>query len=356
MQLANFLRGKSIFLTGHTGFKGSWLCHILKYFGADVTGFSLSAVENCHFRSCNTETIVNNVIGDINCYDDLETAMFAADPDIIIHMAAQPLVRLSYDQPLETMQTNIMGTANVLAVALKCHKKPLLACITSDKCYENLETNTFYKETDRMGGHDPYSASKGAAELVVSSFAKSFFAKNKQSLLTLRGGNVIGGGDWSADRIMTDIVNALSAQTPPIIRNPMSIRPWQHILDVLQGYLLAIENVAERQEACFEQFNIGPEVENEASVGTLAAMACSAWGSDINPEVLRNVTDVHEAKLLRLDVSKAAEVLKWRPKYGFEKTVLKTIEWYRTELSGKSMSSYTDRQIVDYFDGDKDIG
>jgi CDP-glucose 4,6-dehydratase len=353
MALANFLKGKSVFLTGHTGFKGSWLCHVLKTFGAEITGFSLPAVEKCHFISCETEAIVNHIIGDINSYPDLETAMLAADPDIVIHMAAQPLVRLSYEQPLETMQTNIMGTANVLASALKCNKNPIFACVTSDKCYENFELETPYKETDRMGGRDPYSASKGAAELVAASFAKSFYMGRNQSILTLRGGNVVGGGDWSKDRIMTDIVSALSNHTSPIIRNPSAIRPWQHVLDVLQGYLVAIEQVAELPNCCFEQFNIGPETQNEASVETLAAMACSVWGEDIRPEIIISETELHEAKLLRLDVSKAAEILNWRPKYGLSATVSKTIEWYRAELGGASMSAFTERQIFEYFHGEK---
>ena len=353
MTLATFLKGKSVFLTGHTGFKGSWLCHVLKTFGAEVTGFSLPAAGKCHFLSCETGTIVNHIIGDINSYTDLETAMVAADPDIVIHMAAQPLVRLSYERPLETMQTNIMGTANVLAAALKCDKKPVFACVTSDKCYENFEVDTPYKETDRIGGHDPYSASKGAAELVAASFAKSFYMKSNQSILTLRGGNVVGGGDWSKDRIMTDIVSALSSDTSPIIRNPSAIRPWQHVLDVLQGYLLAIEQVAGLPSCCFEQFNIGPEPQNEASVGALAVMACSAWGGDICPEICANEAELHEAKLLRLDVSKAAEILNWRPKYGLSATISKTIEWYRAESTGSSMSEFTEQQIVEYFYGEK---
>jgi len=353
MPLVNFYKYKKIFITGHTGFKGSWLCHILKTFDVEVTGFSLPAVEKCHFQSCATKNIVNNVIGDINRYAELEASMRLADPDIVIHMAAQPLVRLSYDRPIETMQTNIMGTANVLASALKCSKKPLVACITSDKCYENLETDKPYKETDRMGGHDPYSVSKGAAELVAASFAKSFFVPEKQSILTLRGGNVVGGGDWSRDRIMTDVVNALADQTSPVIRNPSAIRPWQHVLDVLNGYLVAIEYMGRQQKGRFEQFNIGPKSNNEASVGVLAAMACSAWGGKLQPEILEKPTDLHEAKLLKLDVSKAAKILNWSPKYDLRRTVEKTIEWHKAELAGSVMSEFTESQILEYFDGER---
>ena len=352
MALSTFLKNKKIFVTGHTGFKGSWLCHLLNHHGANITGFSLPPSEMSHFRSCKTEKLVDHIIGNINDYSNLELIMCSVDPDIVIHMAAQPLVRLSYDLPLETMQTNILGTANVLAAAQKCHKKPIVACITSDKCYENVESDVPYEETDRLGGHDPYSASKGAAELVAASFAKSFYIPANQTLLTLRGGNVIGGGDWSTDRVMTDIIRALSDESPPVLRNPNAIRPWQHVLDVLNGYLHAIENVAIKPGACFDSFNIGPEPGNEANVGKLAKLACEIWGNGISPEIVDKTQNLHEAKLLRLNVSKAAKLLNWKSKYGFETTVLKTIEWYRAELVGECMAKYTEQQILEYFYGD----
>ena len=296
--------------------------------------------------------IVNHVEGNINCYSDLENVMKSANPDIVIHMAAQPLVRLSYNYPLETMQTNIMGTANVLEAALKCKKKPIVACITSDKCYENLDTNTPFNEGDRLGGYDPYSASKGGAELVAASFARSFYLKRNQSLLTLRGGNVIGGGDWSDDRIMTDIITALAADKSPIIRNPTAIRPWQHVLDVLTGYLMAINYVGTQKKACFEQFNIGPLKQNEATVGKLTQLACQIWGDNIEPIFDNTNSIIHEASTLQLDVTKAVNILGLKPKYDFRTTLLKTLDWYREEILCKNMAIFTRQQITNYFEED----
>lgn len=349
MQLSNFFLGKRIFLTGHTGFKGGWLCHVLRNFGADVTGVALEPVAKSFFHSCNTQEIVNHNIADINNYKNLENILWRAQPDIVIHMAAQPLVRLSYETPLDTLQTNIMGTANVLMAAHASGKQPLVAVVTSDKCYENIETNTAYAETDRMGGHDPYSASKGAAEIVTASLAKSFYNKNGQSVLSLRGGNVIGGGDWATDRVMTDIIEALVANRAPVIRSPQAVRPWQHILDVLSGYLAAIMYLSQQTPGTFEQFNIGPSAENEANVSKLAGCVCDYWGNGIKPDLSSAQADLHEAKLLKLDITKAVEKLNWKPKLSFEETVRKTVDWYRAESKGEDMASFTMQQISEYF-------
>lgn len=349
MQLPNFFSGKRIFLTGHTGFKGGWLCYVLHNFGADVTGVALEPEAKSFFQSCNTREIVNHNIADINDYKNLENILRREQPDIIIHMAAQPLVRLSYETPLETLQTNIMGTANVLMAAHASEKHPLVAIVTSDKCYENIENNTPYVETDRMGGHDPYSASKGAAEIVTASLAKSFYNKNAQSVLSLRGGNVIGGGDWATDRIMTDIIEALIANRAPVIRSPQALRPWQHILDVLSGYLSAIMYVSQQTPGSFEQFNIGPFAENEANVSKLAHYVCDYWGNGIKPDMSSAQTDLYEAKLLKLDISKAVEKLDWKPKFSFKETVRKTVDWYKAESEGEDMASFTMQQISEYF-------
>jgi len=349
MKIKDFFRGKHVFVTGHTGFKGGWLCHVLKSFGAEVTGFSQEPEAKSFFNSCHTQEIVNHNIGDINNHQNLENTMLLSEPDIIIHMAAQPLVRLSYETPLETFQTNIIGTANVLMAALGQEKRPLTAVVTSDKCYENTESIVPYKESDRLGGHDPYSASKGAAELLTASIAKSFYLKNKQSILSLRGGNVIGGGDWAKDRIMTDIIKALEEKRAPIIRSPQSIRPWQHILDVLSGYLTAIMHVSQQPLGSFDQFNIGPVATNEATVATLSKLVCDYWGHGIKPEMSQAQDGFHEAKLLKLDISKAIKNLEWLPKYDFEKTVKKTVDWYKAESNGENMMSFTDKQIFDYF-------
>ena len=349
MSLSKFLCGKKIFVTGHTGFKGSWLCFVLHKFGADVTGFSLQPEEKSLFQAANVASFVNHNIGDINTVGDLKTQLLLCEPDIVIHLAAQPLVRLSYELPLTTFQTNVMGTANLLHAANECPKKPIVAIITSDKCYENRETNRPYVETDPMGGHDPYSASKGAAELISRSFAKSFYLKNNQSIITLRGGNVIGGGDWSDDRIMTDLVAALRSNERPVLRSPKSIRPWQHILDVISGYLTAIQYASSQENATFEQFNIGPTSTNIASVCELATLVCNNWGNKLRPLYATESADLHEAKILKLDISKARQVLGWQPKYDLKETVSKTVAWYLSHEMGADMFEVTTHQVNDYF-------
>ena len=349
MQIGDFFCGKRVFLTGHTGFKGAWLCHVLHYFGADVTGFALVPEAKSFFNSCRTDKIIRHNLGDINDYKNLKNILCDSNPDIVIHMAAQPLVRLSYEIPLETFQTNIIGTANVLMAAHACENQPLVAIITSDKCYENMETDTPYKENDRMGGYDPYSASKGAAEIVTASLFKSFHKDSGQSVLSLRGGNVIGGGDWALDRIMTDMIEALVDERAPIIRSPKAIRPWQHILDVLSGYLSAIMYLSGRSPGSFDQFNIGPLSQNEADVEKLANCICKYWGSGIKPDLSSVQADLHEAKLLKLDISKALEKLEWAPKYGFDETVKQTVGWYKAEREGEDMTAFSMKQIKNYF-------
>lgn len=350
MQLKEFFRGKRIFLTGHTGFKGGWLCHVLHHLGADVIGLALEPEAKSFFNSCRTDKIIRHNIGDINDYKNLENILCDSKPDIVIHMAAQPLVRLSYEIPLATLQTNIIGTANVLIAAHACEIQPLVAIITSDKCYENIETDIPYTETDRMGGHDPYSASKGAAEIVTASLVKSFHKNNGQSVLSLRGGNVIGGGDWALDRIMTDMIEALSEKRAPIIRSPKALRAWQHVLDVLSGYLSAIMYLSQQTPGTFDQFNIGPLAQNEADVTKLANSVCNHWGGGIKPDLTPVQADLHEAKLLKLDISKALNKLEWLPKFGFEETVEQTVDWYKAENEGEDMTSFTKRQIYEYFE------
>ena len=349
MLFQNFIKGKKIFITGHTGFKGSWLCHVLNHFDSKIYGFSLPPQKKSHFTVSQTEQLLTHNIGDITDYHQLDAAMRSAAPDIVIHMAAQPLVRYSYDNPIETFRTNVMGTTNVLASALNLQKKPLVACITSDKCYENLERDEPYNETDRLGGHDPYSASKGASELVIASFAKSFYKKTNQPIVSLRGGNVIGGGDWSPDRIMTDIVSALVNSQRPVIRSPLAIRPWQHILDVLAGYLSTIEYTSRTETPWFEQFNIGPNKHNQATVDALARMACHIWGGGIVPKTETSEPTMHEAKLLKLDISKALSSLDWYPRLNLQSTVSRTLEWYKAESRQDDMETFTRKQINDYF-------
>ena len=347
--MGSFFAGKRVAITGHTGFKGSWLSHVLNHFGARVYGFALPADPRSHFVAAETEQAVNHTIGDIRDEQALDEWLQMAAPEILIHMAAQPIVRESYDDPIYTMQTNVMGTANLLQRARSCTDLKTIAVITSDKCYENKERQAGYAEHEAMGGHDPYSASKGAAELVSASFARSFFINENKSLLTLRGGNVIGGGDWSKDRIMTDIVQALQANEAPLLRNPNAIRPWQHILDVLAGYLSAISHIGASANSRFDSFNIGPLADNEANVQTLAEAACLYWGTDIEP-ILKSQKDApHEANILRLDITKASKLLDWSPKYDLAQTVEKTVEWYLAYNRGDVMTEFSNFQIRSYF-------
>ncbi|MGB1095454.1 MAG: CDP-glucose 4,6-dehydratase [Paracoccaceae bacterium] len=348
-EFSGFFEHKCVLVTGHTGFKGSWLCHVLAYLGSEVHGIALDPEPRSHFVISGTESLVHHNVIDINDADRTTETIRTIDPEIILHLAAQPLVRLSYEDPLGTLGTNVIGSANVMEGALQCASKPLVAMITSDKCYENQEQIVGYSENEPMGGHDPYSASKGAAELIIKAFARSFFLPEKQSILALRGGNVIGGGDWAKDRIMTDIVDALMSNRQPELRNPYATRPWQHVLDVVNGYLSAVKYLSDQPQGTYDCFNIGPMQENVADVLSLAAKACQYWGTSIVPKLVGNARQPHEAKLLHLDISKALHDLRWAPKYGFDKSLEQTMAWYRAYKSGKQMSKFTTCQIQNFF-------
>lgn len=342
-------KNQRIFVTGHTGFKGSWLCHILYELGADVYGFSLPAKARSHYNSANTIDLLTHIEGDINNYTDIKREINFVKPDLVIHMAAQPLVRYSYSQPLETFQTNGIGTANLLNSCYECETIPHILIVTSDKCYENKERGNAFKESDPMGGKDPYSASKGVAELITASFAESFFIPAGKSISSVRGGNVLGGGDWSEDRIMTDIVESLSKEKAPTIRNPNAIRPWQHVLDVLFGYLAVINYSRDSIKPEFHSFNIGPYPENILNVLELTKKSCQIWGTNKDPIIKSNTSDYGEANFLKLDIQKALNLLEWEPRYSIEQTIEKTISWYKAENEGQEMSGFTKKQIQAYF-------
>jgi len=352
MSWGNFYNSKKVFLTGHTGFKGAWLSRFLKILGAEVGGFSLPPEPMSLFNVCGNQSIVDHNIGDVGDFSHLEQVLTDFDPDIVFHFAAQPLVRLSYAQPLRTFQTNVVGTANLLEASRKSSRKPLVAIITSDKCYDNQEKGIPFKESDPMGGKDPYSASKGAAELIVGAFAESFYTKNAQSLVTLRGGNVIGGGDWADDRIMTDIFNALVNGTQLSIRSPEAVRPWQHILDVLSGYLSAVFYLSTKSPGSFEKFNIGPTANNIKTVKELVETSYNLWGAEVQPFYVDQSNNMREASLLLLDVSKALNELEWKPKFDFKETVGATVDWYQAYSDGNDMRAFTDTQIERYVSGD----
>lgn len=353
MQNFEHFRGRNIFLTGHTGFKGSWLCHFLSAIGAKVTGFSLEAESKSHFLLAETQGLVTHIIGDIMDLESVTDALARSEADLVIHMAAQPLVKPSYQNPLETFQTNIIGTANVLEATKRSKSFKTIAVVTSDKCYENSRGTRVFCEDDHLGGHDPYSASKAACEIIVSSFAKSFFIPNGKGCLTLRGGNVIGGGDWGGERLVPEIVEALLWRRTPIIRNPKHERPWQFVLDALSGYLAAIEYSEKQDIRTMESFNIGPLTGNTCNVQNLVELFQQAWDDKAEYDnTLKNKVPegslFYEADTLALDISKALRSLNWRPRYDLVESVRTTVAWYKHNFCGDDMKDVTSSQIIEY--------
>lgn len=333
------LRGKRVFLTGHTGFKGSWLALWLHRLGATVYGYSLPPpTEPSNYVLSNVRSVlVGETIGDVRDRGLMRDALAAFQPEVVFHLAAQPLVRDSYAQPFETFEVNVMGTASVLDAVRELKRPCAVVCITTDKCYENREQVWGYRECDPMGGHDPYSASKGAAEILIASYRRSFFnpsaiGQHGVQLASARAGNVIGGGDWARDRIVTDMVAALVAGRPVPVRNPHAIRPWQHVLEPLSGYLaLASAMLTNADPKWSEGWNFGPFSGTELPVGKLADAFVQAWG---NGEWVDQSSpgQPHEASILRLSIEKAGWQLGWHPSWNCVKMVEKTARWYRSVL------------------------
>ncbi len=347
--------GSSAFVTGHTGFKGSWLSLWLGHLGARVTGYSLPPpTQPSNFEvSQVAQHISRHIVGDIRDRPALTRALREARPDLVIHMAAQPLVRESYAQPAETFETNVQGTANLLEAVRGLEGPCRVLVVTSDKCYENVDQLWGYRETDRMGGRDPYSASKGAAELVVRAYRESFFHPNElprhgKKVASVRAGNVIGGGDWSKDRLIVDLVRAFAAGQPAVLRNPGSTRPWQHVLDALHGYLMLAARMAKDDAAWLcDGWNFGPEEGAEWSVEHLARSFREAWPAGEYRSAAPNVPAAHEARLLRLDSTKARALLGWRPRWGTLAAIEQTASWYRRYYAGEgSMAEASLEQIV----------
>jgi CDP-glucose 4,6-dehydratase len=328
--------GRRVLVTGHTGFKGGWLSLWLSGLGANVTGVSLPAPEGpSFFAAVGLDKIMDHRIGDIRSPDSLAAAAGDVDAEIVIHMAAQALVRKSYQDPADTYLTNVVGTANVLDLARRMPSLRAIIVVTSDKCYENREWLWGYRENDAMGGADPYSSSKGCAELLTAAYRQSYFSGPSAPLLaSVRAGNVIGGGDWNADRLVPDIVRAAAAGTPVEIRNPRSIRPWQHVLEPLRGYLLLAERMLSDERDCAEAWNFGPGPDSTVEVAVLANAFKSAWGRG-GPE-FRFATasgGPHEAGILKLDSTKSRIRLGWEPRLSLGQSVELTVEWYRTHAA-----------------------
>jgi CDP-glucose 4,6-dehydratase len=347
-----FWKDKKVFVTGHTGFKGSWLSLILQRMGAIVKGYSLEVdTEPAIFQLANVSKGMESEFGDIRNLMQLDKSMIDFAPEILIHMAAQPLVRLSYKNPVDTYATNVIGTVNVLEVARKCSSLKSIVCITTDKCYENKEWEWGYRENEPMGGHDPYSSSKGCAELVVSAYRRSFFnSESNASVASARAGNVIGGGDWAEDRLIPDIIRAFQSSKPVLIRNPLSTRPWQHVLEPLSGYLVLAQKLYSDGDAFAEGWNFGPKDEDSKPVSWVLDRMVGHWGYGASWKLDRN-NNPHEANLLKLDCSKAAYRLNWVPKWNIETALEATVDWYKVYLESKDgIREFTEAQISCYLD------
>lgn len=339
--LHQIYKNKKVFITGHTGFKGSWLSLWLHQIGAEVAGYSLPPEELSHFNLLNLK--IKNYFNDINDEKSLQNAISEFKPDIIFHLAAQPLVRDSYDDPITTYNTNVLGTLKVYMAALKANV-PALVSITTDKVYENKEWLWGYRENDRLGGHDPYSSSKACVEIMTDSFRKSYLADYKMFLATARAGNVIGGGDWAKDRLIPDLVrNAAKGLATPI-RNPDSIRPWQHVLDPLNGYLLLGENLLKGKREFCTSFNFGPNSKDDPTVLEVCQEAQKVW-PQIQIDLIPDSNPKHEAQILKLDISKALKNLNWKPLLGAEEGIAITINWYREYYEGKRISSLRNLEL-----------
>ena len=340
-----FWAGKRVFLTGHTGFKGSWMALWLQQMGAEVTGFALAPPTTpALFDVARVADGMTSIIGDIRDRAELERALVSADPEIVIHMAAQPLVRASYDDPVGTYATNVMGTVHLLEAVRKAPAVRACVVVTTDKCYENREWPWGYREDEAMGGYDPYSNSKGCAELVTSAYRRSFFNEGKTALASGRAGNVIGGGDWADDRLIPDILRAVAKGEPVLIRNPISIRPWQHVLEPVGGYLVLAQALWDNPGAAAEAWNFGPRDDDARPVQWIVERMCAAWGDGASWALDKNVQP-HEARYLKLDISKARAGLHWAPRWTLNQALESIVAWHRAWLAGADMHQYCNTEL-----------
>ena len=348
MLVSSVWEGRRVLVTGHTGFKGSWLALWLEALGAEVTGFALPApTEPSLFESARVGQRVRHIEGDVRDLSALHAVFAAARPEMVFHLAAQPLVRLSYTQPVETFATNVMGTVNVLEAARQSGGVRAILAVTSDKCYENREWIWPYREVDPMGGHDPYSSSKGCAELVISAWRRSYFASEGPLLASARAGNVFGGGDWAADRLVPDLVRAFAAGTSPLIRSPQSVRPWQHVLEALRGYLLLAEKLMQGRREFADGWNFGPADEDAQCVGWIVDQMRALWAGASAPAP-DTAPRPHEAGLLRLDSSRARAQLGWQPALPLARGLEWTAAWHRAVADGGDPLAITLGQIAGY--------
>ena len=343
-----FWAGRRVLVTGITGFKGAWLALWLKDLGARVCGYSLAPPTSPSlFDVARLRSDVDWIEADVRDRTRLVHEVGAWRPEVLFHLAAQSLVRVSYEQPAETFDTNVMGTVNVLEAVRACPDVRAAVIVTSDKCYENREWDWPYRENDRLGGHDPYSSSKACAELVAACYARSLLKETPVGVATARAGNVIGGGDWARDRLVPDIVSALATGRTPRVRNPASIRPWQHVIEPLSGYLLLAERLFEQPRAFAGSWNFGPPADAVQSVSAVADAVCKGWGDGAS-WTRDELPQPHEARILTLDSSKARRSLAWRPRLDYLDAVRWTVDWYKANGAGMDMARETRRQLERY--------
>ncbi len=350
----SFWRGKRVFLTGHTGFKGSWLALWLEKHGAVVRGYALepSTKPSLHVLAASRST-TDSLIGDVRDLAALRAAMRGFTPEVVFHLAAQPLVRRSYVDPVETYSTNVMGTVHLLEAARACASVRSIVIVTSDKCYENREWQWGYRENEPMGGYDPYSNSKGCSELVAASYRSSFFnqeryAEHGVALATARAGNVIGGGDWSLDRLVPDLLRAFAEGRTADIRNPHAIRPWQHVLEPLRGYMMLAELLYTDGPAWAEPWNFGPADSDARPVSWIADRLVGLWGDSAQWRSSAQAGQPHEASWLKLDCSKARQTLGWVPRWDLCTSLGAIVDWQRAWLDGRDMADFSLEQIEKY--------
>lgn len=348
-----FWKGKAVFITGHTGFKGAWLSIWLVKLGAQVTGFSLEPPTNPSLFGITTlSKETNSLIGDIRNLSFLSKQLSTAKPEIVIHMAAQALVRKSYIKPVDTYATNVMGTVHLLEAIRSVPTIKAVIIVTSDKCYENRELEQAFREDEPMGGYDPYSNSKGCSELVTDAFRRSFYnsaSRNSHpaAIASARAGNVIGGGDWAKDRIIPDCMRAILENRQIIVRNPDAIRPWQHVLEPLHGYLLLAQQLYQKGEAFAEPWNFGPDDRDAVKVETLVKNLCNLWKGKAEYSIAKD-TGPYEANFLKLDSTKARNRLNWKPVWNVEKALQNIVDWYLAYQNNQNMTEICRKQINEY--------
>ena len=348
MTNADFWRGKRVFLTGHTGFKGSWLALWLQSMGAELCGLALAppSSPNLH-TTAGVGAAMQSIVGDIRDLETVRRTMTAFRPEIVFHLAAQALVRTSYAEPVETYATNVMGTVHVLEAARATASVRCIVNVTTDKCYDNREWLWGYREDEAMGGHDPYSSSKGCAELVTAAYRRSFLADAGVALASARAGNVIGGGDWAVDRLVPDILRAFERGEPVRIRSPGSIRPWQHVLEPLAGYLTLAERLHVDGDGFAEAWNFGPDDDDARPVQWIVERMVERWGEGAGWRVDAG-DHPYEARYLKLDISKARQRLGWRPRWDLGTALTRIVDWHRAWLGGQDMHAFSLGQIRDY--------